>query len=78
MSSDHRVLIAVMRNVLPALLTRLERLEAVAEAAKALAADYKELADSGDCGNWTCEEDVEEYGALMDALTALNAKEAPE
>ena len=50
----------------------------MAAAAKALAANYKELTDAGDCGNWTCEEDVEEYGALMDALTALNAKEAPE
>lgn len=64
-----------MCDAMPRLFAYIDRLEAVVSAAKALAQNYKELADSGDCGNWTCEDDVDEYRVLMGALDALERDE---
>lgn len=56
-------LIAAMRNALPALLR-------VAEAARVAFDDYKMLVDSGDCGNWTID-DEPKWVELRAALSAL-------
>lgn len=56
------------RPIVKGLEARIVLLEKVRAAAKRVADDYASLADSGDCGNWTCEDAVDGYVELRSAL----------